>query len=289
MMMTRTILAVPHPAPRARRPGSSARLPACPPARRIIMLLLATTVALPAPAQSIRERFGDEFRRDQPEPSIENVPYDGRFTFARIRFEPLGGGEGFFGRDLKWDHDFPRGERNLMKILSEISTLRPYMDGGNILTLDDPELFKFPIAYLCEPGFWTLTDKEAEGLRNYLLKGGFLIIDDFVDDQWYNFEAQMRKVLPQSRLVELDAAHPIFDSFFRIESLDFAHPYWGQRARFYGIFEDNDPKKRLMVIVNYNTDIGDYWEWSDAGFLPISLSNEAYKLGVNYIMYGMTR
>ena len=158
-------------------------------ARLIITLALVTAVALPASAQSIGDRFREGFRREQPEPSVENIPYDGRFTFARIRFEPLGGGEGFFGRDLKWDHDFPRGERNLMKILSEISTLRPYMDGGTVLTLDDPELFKFPLAYLCEPGFWTLTDKEADGLRNYLLKGGFLIIDDFVDDQWYNFEA----------------------------------------------------------------------------------------------------
>ena len=57
---------------------------------------------------------------------------------------------------------------------------------------------------------------------------------------------------------------------------------------FFGIFEDNDPNKRLMVIANYNNDIGDYWEWSDAGFLPIDLSNEAYKLGVNYIVYAMT-
>ena len=271
--------------------ASPACLPACPPARLIMSLALAAIVALPCPtsAQSIRDRLREQLGGEEPTPSTNNVPYDGRFTFARIRFDPVGGGEGFWSRDLKWDHDYPRGERNLMKILSELSTLEPYMNGGNILTLDDPELFKYPLAYLCEPGFWTLTDKEAEGLRTYLLKGGFLIVDDFVGDQWYNFEAQIRKALPQSRLIELDASHPIFDSFFRIESLEFTHPYWGQRAQFYGIFEENDPTKRLMMIVNYNNDIGDFWEWSDAGFLPIELSNEAYKLGVNYIMYGMTR
>jgi hypothetical protein len=248
--------------------------------RRAILCAILALSAAPASAQGRGER-----ERNYAE---NNVPYDGRFTFARIRFESTEGG-GFFRRDLKWDHDYPRAERNFMRILNEISALKPYLDGGNIFTLDDPQLTKYPIAYLCEPGFWTLNVKEAEGLRNYLLKGGFLIVDDFVDNQWYNFEEQMRRVLPQGRLVKLDVSHPIFDSFFHIETLEFAHPNWGQPAEFWGIFEDNDPNKRLMVVVNYNNDIGDYWEWSDAGFFPVQLSNEAYKLGVNYIIYGMTR
>ena len=82
--------------------------------------------------------------------------------------------------------------------------LDPNLDGGNILALDDPELFKYPVAYLCEPGFWTLTEAEVAGLRAYLLKGGFLIVDDFVGPALGNFEEQMRKVLPAGRLVELD-------------------------------------------------------------------------------------
>ena len=227
-------------------------------------------------------------RRDRDEiPFTGNIPYDGRFTFARIKFEPLGG-EGGWRRDLKWDHDFPRAERHLMKILSELSSIRPFMDGGNVFAADDPELHRFPIAYVSEPGFWTLTDAEASGLRTYLQKGGFLIFDDFFGEHWFNFESQMLKVLPQARIVRLDVSHPIFDSFFHITSLDYRHPYFGHPSEFYGIFEDNDPSKRLMVIVNYNNDIGDYWEWSDAGFLPIELSNEAYKLGVNYLIYAMT-
>lgn len=227
-------------------------------------------------------------RRDREEiPFTGNTPYDGRFTFARIKFEPLGG-EGGWRRDLKWDHDFPRAERHLMKILSELSSIRPFMDGGNVFAADDPELHRFPIAYVSEPGFWTLTDAEASGLRTYLQKGGFLIFDDFFGEHWFNFESQMLKVLPQARIIRLDVSHPIFDSFFHITSLDYRHPYFGHPSEFYGIFEDNDPSKRLMVIVNYNNDIGDYWEWSDAGFLPIELSNEAYKLGVNYLIYAMT-
>lgn len=255
-------------------------------ARVTACLTIVALVALPLSAQTIRERVRSLVT---PEPGYD-APYDGRFTFARIRFTPLGGDGGFGrGRDLKWDHDYPRAERNFVKILSEVSILRPYMEGSNVLTLDDPNLFKYPIAYLCEPGFWTLTPAETAAMRAYLLKGGFVIVDDFAGNHWYNFAMQMRAVLPEARMVELDVSHPIFDSFYRIESLEFTHPNFGLRSQFFGIFEDNDPAKRLMMIINYNNDIGDYWEWSDAGYLPIDLSNQAYKLGVNYIMYAMTR
>ena len=254
--------------------------------RRAMAFGIATTVlATMLAAQEIRGRGG---RRDREEAVFTgNTPYDGRFTFARIRFNPLGG-EGGFRRDLKWDHDFPRAEKNFMKIVTELSSIRPFMNGGNVFSADDPELNRFPVAYLSEPGFWTVSDAEATGLRAYLLKGGFLIFDDFVGDHWFNFELQMHKVLPNARIIRLDPSHPIFDSFFHITSLEFHHPYFGTPSEFYGIFEDNDPSKRMMAIVNYNNDIGDYWEWSDAGFVPIELSNEAYKLGVNYVMYAFT-
>lgn len=218
-----------------------------------------------------------------------NVPYDGRFTFARLMFDPLGGPRGGFGgMDLKWDHDYPRAERHFMRMLHELTTLRPYMEGGNVLAMDDPELFKYPIAYISEPGFWTMTQAEEENLRAYLLKGGFLILDDFAGPQWFNAQRMVERLLPDHRIVPLEASNPVFDSFFHIESLDFDHPYYGVKSQFYGIFEDNDPTSRLMVILNYNNDVGEYWEWSDTDFLPIELSNEAYKLGINYIVYAMT-
>jgi hypothetical protein len=226
-----------------------------------------------------------------PEVSYENTPYNGRFTFVRIRFEPSRWGPGNYvwGLDLKWNHDYPRAESHFTKILKEITTLDPNTGGGNILAVDDPELFKHPVAYLCEPGFWTLTEQEAKSLRAYLLKGGFLIVDDFAGPQWDNFEEQMRRVLPAGNLVELDAAHPVFDSFFRVDPRGFHHPYFREApSSVLGIFEDNDPRKRLMVVVNYNQDLSEYWEWSDTGWVPIDMSNEAYKLGVDYVIYAMT-
>ena len=248
---------------------------------------IATLMALTAAGVALAQGFGGRGRNGGAE-APDNAPYDGRFTFVRIRFEPLGGGEGWGGRDLKWDHDYPRGERHFARMLQELTAIRPRLAESNILTLDDPELMKYPVAYLCEPGFWSPTEAEAEGLRTYLQKGGFIIIDDFAGSHWYNFAEAFRKVMPEARLVPLDTTHAIFDSFFHIASLDFDHPNYPVKAQFLGVFEDNDPSKRLIAIVNYNNDIGDYWEWSDEGWLPIELSNQAYRLGVNYVVYAMT-
>jgi hypothetical protein len=215
---------------------------------------------------------------DQIEP---NVRYDGRFTFARIRYTVY--------RRSGWEFDYPVMERNLMTMLRELTALEPHVDGSNVHTLDDPELMKYPVAYLSEPGYWIPSEPEAAGLRTYLAKGGFLIVDDFMLGEWNNFERQIRQVLPDARIAHLDVSHPIFDSFFRISSLDMTYPHDRRlKAEFLGIFEDNDPAKRLMVVINYNNDIGDYMEWSGQGWWPVNISNDAYKLATNYVIYALT-
>jgi hypothetical protein len=233
-----------------------------------------------------------------PEVPYENSDYNGHFTFARIRFEPSVWGPGpfYWGWDLKWNHDYPWAEENFMRIIEELTTIEPTLGGGNIVELDDPELFRYPLAYLCEPGFWEPTEVEVGNLRSYLLKGGFMIVDDFADPylrgpQFRNFELQMKRVLPEARLVELDASHPVFQAFFKTESIDFTHPKLPYlETLFYGIFEDNDPSKRLLMVANYNNDIGDYWEWSDQAdnWYPIDLTKKGFQLGVNYVLYGLS-
>lgn len=219
-----------------------------------------------------------------------NVAYDGRLVFVRLKYEMLRGLQtGVFRQDIKWAHDYPRAEQNLTKILGEISLLEVFQgpNGGNVLALDDPELHKFPFAYMSEPGFWFPTEQEVVGLREYLLKGGFVIFDDFTASHWYNFTEQMDRVLPGARPLELDLSHPIFRSFFEIETLEMA-PMYGPPPTFWGYFEDNDRRKRLIALANYDNDIGEYWEYSDTGWFPIDLTNEAYKFGVNYVIYSLT-
>jgi hypothetical protein len=246
-------------------------------------------------------RSGQLDRSDANDLSPGQLPYDGRFAFARLRYDQgvspdeLGGGR-FFGRRGRggqgppWSHDYPRAERNFMKILSEITTIDPYTGplGGIIVAIGSPDLFKYPVSYMAEAGFWTQTDDEAKNLRAYLLKGGFIIFDDFRGNDWANFEAQMKRILPDVRMVEIPLAHPIFHSFFDILTLEFRQYYDRDLPYFIGAYLENDPNKRLLFIANYNNDVGEYWEWSDTGWTPIDLSNEAYKLGVNYIIYALT-
>ena len=211
-----------------------------------------------------------------------NVRYDGRVTFVRLRYTNMG--------PPGWAYDYPAMERNFMSILGDLTTIRPRMDSSNIITMDDPELLRYPVAYLSEPGYWLPNEREVEGLRTWLHKGGFLIVDDFLLWQWNNFERQMLRVLPGARIVRLGVTHPVFQSFFALGTLDgMAHPdNTDAKAEYFGIFEDNDPHKRLMVIVNYNNDIGDYMEWTGQGWYAVNLTNDAYKLATNYLVYGLT-
>jgi hypothetical protein len=219
-----------------------------------------------------------------------NAPYDGLYHFVRVRYGAGEGGFGFRRRGgAQWSHDYPRADRNFLKIVSETTFVSALTEGSNVLTLDDPELFKFPLAYIVEPGFWHPTDEEARALGEYLEKGGFLIVDDFRGPyELDNLEQQLRRVLPDRSLFLIDETNAVFDSFFRIVPEAVIPPYGGQPPIWYGIYEDNDPTRRLQVVVNYNNDIAEYWEYSDFGYYPIDLSNEAYKLGVNYVVYALT-
>ena len=246
--------------------------------------LIALAVALAATAVAAQS---DRPGRDP----LGNPSYDGRFTLVRLRWKSdLGGSFRRGGFSAAWNHDYPRAERNLAQIVGEITTLDIRLDDSLILTLDDPDLLKYPVALMWEPGFWNLTESEAEAFRAYLLKGGFAIFEDFDGaPQWSVFAAQMARVLPEGQFVKLGNAHPIFNVFFRIHDINaIVHPMSGLRPNYFGIYEDNDPSKRLMVIANFDNDVPEYWEWSGSGLFPFDMSNEAYKLGVNYLIYGMT-
>lgn len=224
-----------------------------------------------------------------------NAPYDGKYHFVRVRYDPAGRGGRFGGfgrgREPVWAHDYPRGERNFLSILKEVTYVDLLQDGSNILTLDDPGIFRYPILYIVEVGFWDPTDEEVAALGEYLLKGGFLIVDDTRDErghEYASFAHHMERALPGLALRPLEPDHEIFDSFFGIDPRTVIPPYGPRNPEWYGIFEDDDPNGRLMVVFNFNNDLSEYWEFSERGYYPIDLSNEAYKLGVNYIVYAVT-
>jgi hypothetical protein len=261
---------------------------------RVTIRAAAALVAFAALSTVALAQFGfGGYNSYQPLP---NAPYDGRFTFVRVRYDPAPGGY-WPGRRPSWIHGYPLAERNLMKIMNEVSFLGADDSDINVVTLDDPQLFRYPIAYIIEVGWWTVTDREAAGLRAYLQKGGFLFVDDFKTPGWRGlpgggwepFAATMRKVLPGVQFFDMSPGDAVFHSFFEIKDLThFPQAYVGGDPIFKGVYEDNDPAKRLIAIINYNTDVSQFWEWSGRGFRPFDETNEAYKLGVNYLIYGLT-
>jgi hypothetical protein len=253
--------------------------------RAAVVAALATGGVTPAGAQ----RF---FRPAPPPIEERNIPYDGRFIFARLKYTTGPGGYYYFGQPA-WSHGFPKAENNLMRIIGAVTEVKLHQDASNVLAMDDPQLMKFPVAFMTEAGYWTMTDKEATGLRNYFTKGGFVIFDDFRDGRgnagWANFEQQMKRVLPNARMVDLQPTHPIFHSFFEINSFGIIpQKYDGGAPILKAIYEDNDPKKRMIAMINFNTDVSDFWEFSGTGMSIVAEDNEAYKLGVNYILYALT-
>jgi hypothetical protein len=243
---------------------------------RSVLVFVLLAMLTPSPT-STPQRFLGLTR------SAGQIPYDGRFILARLYYPFYPG----------WSYDYPEMEDNFGKILRSLTLIRPHPDGGNIFKMDDPELLKFPIAYLSEPGYWYPSESEVVGLRNFILKGGFLWVDDFhFPNEWQVFEDAMMRVLPHAKIERLKLSHPIFHSFFDIKSLELKYPgqlgEQGLIGEFYGIHEENDRTRRLTVIIDYNMDIGDYMEWSATGFYPVDPTNEAFKYAVNYIIYGLS-
>ena len=256
--------------------------------RPLVVILVVVASALTVSAQR-------RWNRAPIDVPIDKAPaYDGRYVFARLSFTTGPGGY-YYGGLPAWAHGYlpiregSRAENNLIKILNAVTNMNPHVDGTRVVNVADPELFEYPVVYATEPGFMELSDRDAQAMREYLKKGGFIIFDDFRGPyDWENFTETMQRVLPGEHLRELPLSHPIFHSFFDIATLQFHQAYDVGEPQFYGMSERDDPNQPLQVIANFNNDVSQYWEWSDTGFAPIDLSNEAYKLGVNYIIYSMT-
>jgi hypothetical protein len=261
--------------------------------RRLTIALTVLACAITFTTTFAQRRFGG--LPAAAKPFATNGKYDGRFRFARLTYNCFGNCYYWHG-EPSWQHGYPLAEQNLMLIMDSMSSLHPHVEDSQTLAMDDPELLKYPVAYMVEGSFWVTNDKEAAAFGAYLKKGGFLIADDFRNDYnrgsggWSNFDANIQRAIPGAQFVELTPEHPIFHSFYEINNFNIIpQDYDRGRPQFMGLYEDNDPKKRLLVIANFNTDVSNWWEFAGQGYRPVADTNEAYKLGVNYLVYGLTR
>ncbi len=213
------------------------------------------------------------------------------FQFVRIRYNGFMGGFSFRSANgPPWMHDYPRAEKNFLKILLEVTEVETTPDSYLILEFEDPRILEYPFLYVSEPGYWNITEKEVENLKEFFERGGFILFDDFRGErEWNNLASAMQRISPERTWQVLDISHPIFHCFYDIEDLDMRPPYdLGDIQGPVTFMGWVDPEGRLQAVANFNNDIGDYWEWSDEAISPIPLSNEAYKFGINYVIYALT-
>src|SRR5580700_11085245 len=223
-----------------------------------------------------------------------NVPSE--FYFSRLQYNTLYGGGGFRGYGGGWSQDYPKADNDCLialRRLTRINSPSPL----NVADLESDHLFDYPWIYAVDVNTWTFTDAEAKRLHDYLLKGGFLMVDDFHGtDDWTHFMAGMRQVLPDRPVEDLKDADEIYHVLYNIdERFQIPSEVYVNTGRTYekdgyvpkwrAIRNDHG---RIMVAICHNMHLGDAWEWADSPEYPEKFSGLAFRIVLNYITYAMT-
>ena len=215
------------------------------------------------------------------------------FVFARLAYRSEYGARWGSGA---WMIDAPKAERHFLQGVKRLTTIHA-RSMEHFLRATDADLFDYPWLYVVEPGQWSLSDEEAALLREYLLRGGTMITDDFHGTiEWTFFLRGLRKIFPDRPVVEIDGKDTVFHTLYDIDErfqvpgvqmLYTGRPYEqdGVEAHWRGVYDDQG---RLMVIINFNMDLGDAWEHADMPEYPEKMTALAYRFGINYIVYAMT-
>ncbi len=232
---------------------------------------------------------------------------DHGFTFVRVKYEDNPGEwVSQFGRST-WSHDYPVAEFNFYEALERTTKIhvgRPPV----VLELSDPRIFDYPVLYLCEPGYWIMSDEDVIQLREYLDRGGFVLFDDFRGEyEWINLVEQLERLYPDREPVEIPNDHFIWSIYYDVDPVATPSLTSGGRRgfrsrgrgrggdagqvsgadqspdRYYGLFDDTG---RLMMMIAHNQDLGDGWEYPEDDYDNASLMT--FQMGVNFLVYTLT-
>jgi uncharacterized protein DUF4159 len=239
-------------------------------------------------------------RVDAQLPATGDERYAGlQWRFVRIKYHYVTEGtriqDEFNGEP--WLIDGPAAEQNLSRRIKTATAID--VQDPIVMTLDDPRLYTYPWIYFVEPGNLKLTDTDAKTLREFLLRGGTATFDDFHGPfEWEHFAGEIKKVFPDREIVEIPKDHPVFSCFYKLDGYPqvaglgsfMAGRSWekgGYVAHLRTIFDDTN---RPMLFINWNTDMGDGWEWSNAEDYPgyIKYTSMAYRMGINEVVYALT-
>jgi hypothetical protein len=263
------------------------------------LLVLGATYAFQRP---FREYPGVEYENFPLPPDAHEKT---EWVFARLMYPPYSGGRGFgyrYSRDWthggsNWTIDYPRSDRHFTQALRRLTRVhaRSVEQPVNLDDVDD--VYNWPWLYAVEVGHWQLTENQIKTLREYLLRGGFLMCDDYHGSyEWDVFVSSMQRVFPDRPIVEIENHDQIFHSIFDLDDryqVPGAQFLWSGRMyeqdgvvpHWRGIYDD---KGRIMVAMCFNMDLGDSWEWADEPQYPEKFSALGIRIGVNYVVYAMT-
>lgn len=257
-------------------------------------LILSVAAASARPAGGAPQEDMSDVRsaldRAGPLTSRDRLPHE--FYFTRAIYTSNGG---YWGRGT-WAIDYPKADHQFVFGLRRLTNIDAYQ-GDNAISLTDPDLSRYPFLYALEVGYMNMRAEEVDALRRYLMAGGFLFIDDFWGSfEWRNFEMEIRRVLPEYEIVDLPLDHPIFHTFYDIDHIEQVPSVrivnggatWEQDGFVPYVRAIFGEHGRLLVLINWNTDLGDAWEWVDNPYYPLQYSNFAYQLAVNAILYAMS-
>jgi len=228
------------------------------------------------------------------------------FVFARLMYPPASnaryarrvrGGDDWAHGSSSWTQDYPRADRHFAEELRRLTRIHVRSVEQPVNLDDDDDAYNWPWLYAVQVGEWDLTEAQAAKLRDFLLRGGFFMCDDFWGDQgWAVFEESMKRVFPDREIVELDSKdaifHTVFDLDDRYQVASMGSVRGGRTekcqncpAGWRGIYDD---KGRVMAAMTFNSDVGDSWEWADSPNYPDKFAELGIRIGVNYVIYSMT-
>src|SRR5215207_3503936 len=262
----------------------------------ILPLLLITALLIPTAGQRPFDDFGNFRQRRRPasDPQQAGASF-GEFTFVRTIYQSPTRGygrRGYYGGGT-WTTDYPEADNNFIVGLREWA-------GTNLKIAPRPEALEIlddRIIYIVEPGFMELTNEQAARLREYIMRGGFIFLDDFWGEyEWQNVQEQFRQIVPEYEIKDLPLNHPIFHAYLDVEEVvQVPNVYYAQR----GITSEKggivphymggeNKNGRLVAFLARNCDLGDAWEWINDPSYPVKYGLPAYKVGINVVIYAMS-
>jgi len=234
--------------------------------------------------------YADEMQNPAPDPPDADEKTE--YAFARLRYRGTRG-----WRRSSWGTDSNKAEQHFAQGVRRLTRIH-VRSSEQIIDIDSDDIYNWPWLYAVEVGYWYLDDRQAKRLRDYLDRGGFLMVDDFHGmREWFQFMESMQRVFPDRPVVEIENSDQIFHVLYDLdnrvqvpgrqyiysgrtyERLDGVEPHWR------GIYDD---KGRIQVAICFNMDHGDAWEWADDPRYAEKFASQAYRIGINYLVYSMT-